>query len=185
MYISCDCGAFEAELTHFPAHTVGRLICYCSDCQMYLKKLGREELLDEFGGTEIIPVYPSEVRITKGKEYLVCNQLSPEGLFRWSTRCCNSPVGNIRPKFPWLGIPHNAYRAGQDPECLERLGPVRSRIYGRDATGEPPFEISEKLGLKDALTVIPFVIRGFVGGKHKRSPFFKEGWAPIVQPRSL
>ncbi|MBM1813589.1 DUF6151 family protein [Pseudosulfitobacter pseudonitzschiae] len=185
MYISCDCGAFKAELTHFPAHTPGRLMCYCSDCQLYLKKLGRAELLDAFGGTEIIPVYPSEIRVTKGEEHLVCNRLSPEGLFRWSTGCCNSPVGNIQAKFPWFGILHNAYRAGDDPECLERLGSVRSRIYGRDAIGEPPFDISGKLGLKDALKVMPFLIRGFVGGKQKPSPFFKEGWEPTVQPRLL
>lgn len=185
MRISCDCGAFQAELTHFPAHSPGRLMCYCNDCQRYLEKLGRPELLDAYGGTEIIPVYPSEMRIIQGQEQLVCNQFSPKGLFRWSTRCCNSPVGNIRPKFPWFGILHSAYRA-VDPGCLERLGPVRSRVFGRYASGEPPFPISNGLGFRDLLTVLPFLLRGKLGGKARNSPFLaSDQISPIVPPRLL
>jgi hypothetical protein len=185
MQVRCDCGAFQAELTDFPNHTPGRLMCYCSDCQRYLEKLGRQDLLDAYGGTEVIPVYPSEIRIIQGQEQLVCNQLSPDGIFRLSTRCCNSPVGNIRAKFPWFGILRNAYLAA-DPECLERLGPVRSRIYGRDAKGAPPFHISPKIGFKEMLTVLPFLVRGAFGGKSKNSPFFKaDNVSPIVPPRLL
>ncbi len=92
MHARCDCGAFEAELTHFPAHSPGRLMCYCDDCQRFLEKLGRPELLDAYGGTEVVPVYPCEIHIIRGREQLVCNQLSPKGLFRWSSRCCNSPL---------------------------------------------------------------------------------------------
>lgn len=185
MRISCDCKAFQAELTHFPTHSPGRLMCYCGDCQRFLEKLGREDLLDPYGGTEIVPVYPSEIRILQGQEHLLCNQLGPKGLFRWSTQCCNAPVGNSRARFPWFGILHSAYRAA-DPDCLERLGPVRSRIFGRDARGAPPFAISDRIGFRDALTVLPFVLRGKIGGKHKRSPFFKaDGISPIVAPRLL
>lgn len=185
MRIQCDCGAFQAELTHFPAHSPGRLMCYCADCQRFLERLGREDLLDPHGGTEIVPAYPSEIRILRGKDLLVCNQLAPEGLLRWSTGCCNSPVGNTRAGFPWFGILHSAYRAA-DPECLGRLGPVRSRIYGRDAKGEPPFPISGRLGVKDMLSVLPFVIRGFIGGKQRHSPFFEpDNVTPIVPPRPL
>lgn len=185
MRIQCDCGAFQAELTHFPSHSPGRLMCYCADCQSFLEKIDRKDLLDAYGGTEVIPVYPNEIRILKGEDQLVCNRLSPQGLFRWSTCCCNSPVGNAQPKFPWFGILHNAYRAA-DPECLSRLGPVRSRIYGRDAKGEPPFPISRKLGFKDMLTVLPFLAKGFLGRKHKHSPFFNsDNVTPIVTPRLL
>lgn len=185
MRVRCDCGAFQAELTHFPAHSAGRLVCYCSDCQRYLEKLGRPDLFDAYGGTEIIPVYPSEIRIIKGQEQLVCNQLSPDGLFRWSTRCCNSPIGNIQAKFPWFGILHSVYLAA-DPECLERLGPVRSRIYGRNAQGAPPFPISRKMGLEDMFKVLPFIARGVLGGKYKGSPFFRtDNVSPIARPRLL
>lgn len=185
MRISCDCGAFQAELTRFPDHTPGRLMCYCKDCQKFLEKLGRQDLLDAYGGTEIIPVYPSEIRIIQGQDQLVCNRLSPNGLFRWSTRCCNSPIGNTKAKLPWFGILHNAYRAA-DPAALDRLGPVRSRIYGRDAKGSPPFPIANKIGFKDTLTVLPFLARGMIGRKYKPSPFFADDHvSPIVPPRLL
>ena len=185
MRIQCDCGGFQAELTHFPAHSPGRLMCYCADCQRFLEKIERKDLLDAYGGTEVVPVYPSEIRILQGEDLLVCNRLSPQGLFRWSTRCCNSPVGNGQPKFPWVGIFHSACRAA-DPGCLDRLGPVRSRIYGRDAKGAPPFPISRKIGFKDVLTVLPFVAKGFLTGKHRHSPFFQaDNVTPIMPPRLL
>lgn len=185
MKIQCDCGAFQATLTHFPDHSPGRLMCYCRDCQSFLNRLGREDLLDAYGGTEVIPVYPGEVRIDQGSDQLICNQLSPKGMYRWSTRCCNSPVGNMRPGFPWFGILHSAYRAA-DPEALERLGKVRSRIFGRDAKGEPPFAISRKIGVRDAMVVLPFVLKGKIGGKHKNSPLLAEDQkTPIVPPRLL
>lgn len=185
MRIQCDCGAFQAELTSFPAHSPGRLICYCADCQHFLEKIGREDLLDAYGGTEVVPVYPSEIRILEGEECLVCNRLTPKGLFRWSTRCCNSPICNVRPRFPWVGIFHSVYRAA-DPECLDSVGPVRSRIYGRDAKVQPPFPISERIGVRDMLIVLPFVAKGFISGKHNHSPFFEaDNVTPIVPPRLL
>jgi hypothetical protein len=160
-------------------------MCYCSDCQRYLTKIDREDLLDANGGTEVIPVYPNEIRILQGEEHLVCNRLSPQGLFRWSTKCCNSPIGNTQPRFPWFGVFHSALRAA-DPDCLNRLGPVRMRVHGRDAKGEPPFPISPTLGFKAMLAVMPFVAKGFIGGKHRHSPFFQsDGLTPIAATRLL
>ena len=183
MMIQCDCGAFQAELTHFPAHTPGRLVCYCRDCQTYLERLGREDLLDSHGGTEIVPVYPAEIRITKGQDQLICDRITPKGPFRWSTRCCNSPIGNTRPGFPWAGLFHSVFRAA-DPAMLERLGPIRSRIQGRDARGNPSFPIAASIGFKDMLTVLPFLARGKIAGKHRNSPFFgPDHVTPIIPPR--
>ncbi|WBU59167.1 DUF6151 family protein [Paracoccus albus] len=185
MQIQCDCGAFKANLTNFPANSPGRLMCYCDDCQHYLEKIDREDLLDAYGGTEVIPVYPSEISIAQGREQLVCNQLSRKGLYRWSTRCCNSPIGNIKVGFPWLGIFHSAVRAA-NPDYAEKLGPVKSRISGRYAKGEPPFKIASKIGFKDMLTVLPFVVKGKLTGKHKNSPLFEaDNSTPIVPPRQL
>lgn len=185
MKISCDCGSFTAELTHVPGHTPGRLVCYCRDCQSYLERLGRGDLLDPYGGTEVIPAYPSEVRFTSGTNQLVCNRLTADGLYRWSTRCCHSPIANTRPGFPWAGFLHNTLRAG-DTDNLDRLGPVRSRIHGRDAKGQPPFRISDKIDLRDMLTVFPFLLKGKLGGKGKNSPFFKaDGVTPIFAPHLI
>jgi hypothetical protein len=185
MTISCDCGAFEAKLTEFPNNTPGRLACYCKDCQAYLNKIGRSDVLDEFGGTEVIPAYPKDVELVKGTENLKCSRLSPNGLHRWSTTCCNSPIGNTRPGFPWVGFYHSAYKA-KDPNALNSLGDIRSRIFGRDAKAGAPFEISNKISFKAMLAVTPFIIKGKIKKMSESSPFYEaDGKTPIREPELL
>ena len=186
MQIQCECGAFHAELTAFPRNTPGRLACYCDDCQTYLHYLGRADLLDSAGGTEVIPVYPAEMKLTQGREFLQCTRLAPNGLLRWSTTCCNTPIANTRPGFPWLGILHKPYTV-KDAQYLEKtLGAVKSRIKGRFARGTPPEGTSANIGFKDAFTVLPFLLKGRILGKAKPSPFLKEdGVTPIVPPYVL
>lgn len=185
MIIQCDCGAFKAELTGFPKNTPGRLVCYCADCQAYLQKLGRAEHLDAHGGTEVIPVYPDEFKILSGADKLQCNRLTKKGLNRFSTTCCNSPIANCVAGFPWVGVLHSAYTAS-DAGSLERLGPIRSRIMGKSATGSPPFKIAAKLDFKAFLAVFPFMLKGKLFGKARNNPFFEaDGKRPITEPKLL
>lgn len=185
MKIQCDCGKFQALLKHFPKASPGRLVCYCDDCQSYAKKIGREDILDEFGGTEVIPAYPNDFVIQEGKEHLKCFKLSPKGLHRWTAACCNTPIVNTMPKFPWLGIPRNVY-TNADSNALAAFGKVRSRIKGKFKTGDAPFKISDDLGFMDALTVIPFIAKGFIFKKFSSSPFLKDdGKTPMSEPHYL
>ena len=85
--LRCDCEKFKAELSNFPKNSAGRSVCYCDDCQTFLHYLKRSELLDVNGGSEIIPVYPSDFKIIQGKNLLACVRLSPKGPFRWYTSC--------------------------------------------------------------------------------------------------
>lgn len=185
MKIQCDCGAFSAELNHFPQNSPGRVACYCDDCQRYLEKIKRSELLDTYGGTEIIPVYPADFKILSGKEKLKCNRLTPNGIDRWSTNCCQTPIANTKGKFPWVGINHKAYQNGDGPS-LESLGEIKSRIFGKYKKGEPPFKVSEKMKLADAFVVLPFILKGFIGKKTKGSPFYQgDGVTPAIKPSLL
>ena len=122
----------------FPNNTPGRLVCYCIECRTFLEKINRTDLLDNFGGTEIIPAYPNEIEITLGKERLKCICLTETGTYRWTTTCCNSPIANTKGVFPWAGIIHSAYTA-QDAAALEKLGKIRCRVFGRDALANAPF----------------------------------------------
>lgn len=185
MQISCDCGEFKAELAAFPKNTPGRLACYCKDCQAYLNRIERSDVLDEYGGSEIIPVYPNELKILQGKESLKCYRLSRKGLFRWTAGCCNSPLFNTKPGFPWTGIFHTAY-TNSDPTVLQSLGAIKSRIFGRDATGQPPFKIANTLNVKAMLCVMPFVIKGKLLNKSRGSDLFEsDELTPIVKPEIL
>jgi hypothetical protein len=186
MQIQCECGKFRAELKAFPKNTPGRLLCYCDDCQSYLHHLKRGDLLDKNGGTEIIPAYPADVQIVSGREELKCTRLSDKGMFRFSTACCNTPIANLRPGFPWAGFLRRVYTV-KDPAKLDQaLGPVRSSIMGRYAKGTPPAGTPRTFNLKGFVTVMPFILKGKILKKHKRSPFFTEdGRAPIVSAHLL
>lgn len=179
MKIQCDCGSFQAELVDAPKSSPGRLVCYCDDCQKFANDLGRTDVLDEFGGTQVVPAYPSEVSFLVGESNLCYSRVTRNGLYRYSTSCCNSPIANTRPNFPWAGIFHSAYTAA-DPNALAKFGEIRGRIMGKFAKSDPDFEISDKISLRDMLTVLPFVVKGKLFGKHKHSPFFEtDGTTPI------
>jgi len=185
MNISCDCGKFKASLTAFPKNSPGRLVCYCLACRTYLEKINRKDLLDEYGGTEIIPAYPNEIEITRGKDLLKCNCLKKTGTYRWTTTCCNSPIANTKGVFPWAGIVYSAY-TNEDSAALEKLGVVRCRVFGRDALKNAPSNISNSIKLKDLLVVIPFVVKGKILRKGYNSPFLgSDNATPISSPEVL
>lgn len=181
MQIQCECGAFRAQVRNFPRNTPGRLACYCDDCQTFAHQLNRADLLDSAGGTEVVPVYPADLQIVAGRDVLKCLRLSPDGLYRWYTSCCNTPVANMRPGFPWVGMVNRVFTV-QDAGYLERtFGAVKSRIMGRYARGTPPSGTAEKIDFKGFMTVLPFIIKGVLTGRAKGSPFFAEdGRTPIV-----
>lgn len=187
MEIQCQCGKFRAKLKGFPDSSPGRLVCYCDDCQTYLRYLQRTDLLDSNAGTEVIPAYPADVEILLGKEHLKCTRLSPAGTFRFSTSCCNTPIANTRPGRPWTGFLRCVYTAGGDADGLDQLlGPVRSRIMGQYAAGTPPAGTPKKFSLRALMSVMPFMVKGKLLGKAKPSPFFAaDGITPIVAPHVL
>ncbi|HVK60237.1 MAG TPA: DUF6151 family protein [Bdellovibrionales bacterium] len=184
MEIQCECGKFRAELTGFPRNTPGRLKCYCDDCQAYLHFLNRADLLDEHGGSEVIPAYPSEFKLIAGKELLKCTRLIPAGMFRFSTTCCNTPIVNTDPKRPWAGI-HRRMFTAKDPLQLDKaLGPVKSSIMGKFAKGTPPAGTPQKFDFKGMTVVMPYLLKGMILGKAKGSPFFENGQS-VATPKVL
>ena len=184
MEIQCECGKFRARLKAFPRNTPGRLVCYCDDCQAYLHHLKRDDLLDAHGGTEVIPAYPADVEILSGREHLKCTRLTPNGTFRFSTSCCNTPVANTRPNYPWAGFLRCVYTAMDAHQLDQALGPVRCRVMGRYAKGMPPAGTHAKFNLKAFIPVMPFILKGVLLKKSRPSPFFAEdGRTPIVTPQ--
>jgi hypothetical protein len=60
--LSCSCGDVRGLVTSVSPNTVNRVVCYCDDCQAFLHHLGRAELLDAQGGTDIIQIAPASAR---------------------------------------------------------------------------------------------------------------------------
>jgi hypothetical protein len=144
--------------------------------------LGRSDLLDDNGGTEIIPVFPSAVKIMIGKEKIQCTRLSPQGLFRFSTTWCKTPVAFRSPGLPLVGIPARMFSV-TDSEILDRtLEPVKSRMMAQFAYGNVPKQASKKLQTRDVSFLLPFLAKGKLLGKSKPSPFFESDGRTSIAP---
>src|SRR5262249_2209217 len=106
----CRCGEVRGRLASASPGTVNRVICYCDDSQALAHLLGRADLLDVRGGSDIVQVAPASITFEQGQHRIAGLRLTPKGLFRWYARCCNTPVGNtISPAIPFVGISVQAF----------------------------------------------------------------------------
>src|ERR1700742_3028554 len=103
--LQCRCGQVRGHLTNASSETVNRIVCYCDDCQAFLHHVGRADLLDAHGGTDIVQVAPASLTFRSGAEHIVGLRLTSKGLYRWYANCCKTPLGNsMKPAVPFVGI---------------------------------------------------------------------------------
>src|SRR4051812_35280295 len=105
--LRCACGAVQGVAGPLTRAFNRRFVCSCADCQAFAIFLGTpEKMLDEFGGSEIVPIHPARIRFSAGVEYLGCVRLSDDGMRRWYTLCCKTPVANTHPRnrLPFAGV---------------------------------------------------------------------------------
>ncbi|PCC75393.1 hypothetical protein SAMN02745121_03880 [Nannocystis exedens] len=185
--LRCRCGAVRGVLSEASPRSGIHAVCYCRDCQAFARWLGGEGLLDAAGGSEIFQTAPAQITLQTGQEQLRCVRLSAEGLHRWYVDCCRTPVANTMgdPRVPFAGL-LVPFIAADAPARERALGPVKARLFGRDATGPTPPGTPEKM----AVTAIPRVLwllgRGFVRRGAQPSPFFAPGAKlPRVTPQVL
>lgn len=182
MNIQCECGKFRAALNDFPKNSPGRFKCYCDDCQSYLHHIQRADLLDECGGTEIIPAYPRSIEVLSGQEHLQCIRLSEKGMYRFLASCCRTPICNTAPGRPWAGIHRRVYPTKELDAAYPK---VTSSIMGKYAKGTPPPGTPKTFDFNGMKIVMPYLLRGKFTGKAKHSPFFKRDGKPIAEVKVL
>lgn len=85
--VSCRCSGVRARVANPSPARANHMLCYCSDCQAALHHLGRTDLFDGHGGTDIVQVAPSALSFDRGFERIVGLRLTPKGLFRWYATC--------------------------------------------------------------------------------------------------
>jgi hypothetical protein len=117
---------------------VNGVVCYCDDCQAFAHQLGRADLLDANGGSDIIQVAPASLKFVQGQHRIVGLRLTPDGLFRWYADCCRTPVGNtVTPAIPFVGIiAHMFHGVAQHPDDV--FGKPIGAIMNKYAIGNPP-----------------------------------------------
>jgi hypothetical protein len=148
--------------------------------------LGRAgDILDAQGGTDVIQTLPARILITEGREMLACMRLSKNGLLRWDTTCCNTPIGNTLAnfRFSFVGLIHNCLENGGVP-LDSSFGPVRMWINTRSAKGAAAPRSSGVI--PGILGLLGMVARARINGSYKRTAFFSVATgAPIAAPTVL
>lgn len=167
--LRCRCGEVAGRVKDPAPQSVNRVICYCDDCQAFVHHLGRADLLDEHGGSDVVQVAPSSLSFQRGAERIVGLRLSPKGPYRFYTSCCQTPLGNmVSPALPFIGIVAQGF---QGATADDSFGKPIGRIYGQYAIGSAPAG-SDKLNLRLMLRVIRLMLGWRLGGKAWPHPFF-------------
>jgi hypothetical protein len=176
--LACRCGEVRGRVTNASPRTTNRVVCYCDDCQAFAHHLGRTDLLDAQGGTDIVQVAPASLGFARGTDRIMGLRLTPKGLYRWYTRCCHTPVGNtVGPSIPFVGIVARVFGADAD----RVFGPPRGAIMGRYAIGTPP---AGSTGWNLALyaRVLWMVLGWRLGGRAWPHPFFDRATGAPSRP---
>lgn len=180
--LTCDCGKVQLAIAARPRPPQGnRVICHCNSCRAFARVLGRADILDAGDGTDILQFGSDRLSITRGKEHIAALRLSPNGLARWYTACCTTPLGNTgpSPRYPFFGaITHGI--ADKDA-----LGPVKARVNipkGKALPASLPPGTGSTAGV--FLSIGRIMFGGWLTGAQKRHPFFPGG-KPLVEPRVI
>ena len=172
----CDCGDVEFALATVKGT---RCICYCEDCRAFLTHLGRQEITDQAGGTDLFQTTPDRLELSKGSDNLACLRLSKKGPLRWYTTCCNTPVcntGAIRA----LPLATLLVRSFDDQNAV---GPVIAHVNLKGATSRVE-GATGSLG-KFVRRFLGSALIALVSGRYRKTPFFNKDGKPVVKPKRL
>jgi len=180
--VRCRCGEVRGIVADASPQTVNRITCYCDDCQAFAHQLGRADLLNKQGGSDIVQVAPAALSFTQGQNRIVGLRLSPKGLHRWYASCCNTPVGNtLSPAVPFVGLFAQAF---DTPNLDDVVGAPTGALQGKFATGEPPAG-STGLNLSVLLRAVGRVLGWRLGGRTWPHPFFDRQTRAPLYPETV
>ncbi len=185
--LRCRCGRVRGVARDVAPSAGFRFVCYCRDCQAFARCLGRPDVLDAAGSTDIFHMAAGRVTLAAGTDAVRCLRFSAKVL-RWYAECCGTPLANTAgPRFPVVAVIHSFMDHAADGRSRdEALGPPLCRIFERSATGPLPPDAAAppSLGLfaLRASRILGWWWRG-VGRPH---PFFDpQTNAPLSEPRLL
>ena len=185
--LRCLCGAVRGRFTDYRAERSNRLTCYCDDCQAFARWLGRPDVLDAHGGSDIVQVAPAALHYDIGTEHLRCMRLGPKGPYRWYTACCKQPAGNTlaRTRSPIAGVVAGMIDvpAGSSLDAL--VGPSRGGGFGRFAIGGCPPGADPKVSYGLLWRMMKPLLRNWLAGRSLPSPFIRADGSPVSAPHVI
>lgn len=163
---ACQCGATQWSCRS--DRSAARLKCYCKDCQAFANHLNASKALDEHGGTDLVQTNPMGAQITKGRDNIAALRLSPKGLMRWYTTCCNTPVANTlsNPGVAFLSLMLTNAQNGAD-----QFGPVICHANTKCAHGDGAPTSDYGIG-KMMRKFAKRAVGARISGAYKDNPFF-------------
>jgi Family of unknown function (DUF6151) len=182
--IACQCGIVKGYLVCSGQENRG--ICYCTDCQAFAKYLGQDSvILDNAAGTEIVQTLAEFLHITEGKERLACIKLTDNGLLRWYSNCCNTPIANTPDNYKnaFVGLVH-ACLTGGNKALDASFGKLKMAAFTDRATSNPK---PKTYGVPSAmLRIIAMLLKARIFGAYKKTPFFDvQTGKPVAIPKVL
>lgn len=179
--LACRCGQVHGWLRGATPRAVNRVVCYCDDCQAFLHHLGRAELLDAHGGSDIVQVAPAAMAFDRGTANIVALRFSPRGPYRFYAKCCKTPLGNtVRPSMPFVGCVTELFKGAPDEAArAASFGPPVGAIFGKFAIGQVD-GAADKMGLGVLARAFRCIVGWKLGGKTWPHPYFERG---ATEPR--
>ena len=184
----CACGALRGSIRDVSPKNGHRMTCYCDDCQAFAKWLGRDDITNANGGTDIFQMAPGRVKITGDKTMIAGVRLKPDGMHRWYCKGCKTPLGNtVGPGMPFIGLITRIV----DPAVSERakdeaMGPRITHAMTSFAVGVLPPEVKEASKLKAFAKAGVFLSTWLLQGVGQPSPVFSDhAGAPYGELRVL
>lgn len=183
--LSCRCGTIRGRLKGASPKTTGRVVCYCDDCQAFLHEIGRSDLLDAHGGTDIVQVAPAALSFHAGTDRIECMRLGPKGLYRFYAGCCKTPLGNtMGPVVPYIGI--GTELLGKDAKKRDAILGQPSGEAGQKFAINGTHHGSTRMSVRFIAGVVTKVLGWKLRGKAWPHPFFeKKRKEPTVSVRTL
>jgi hypothetical protein len=133
--------------------------------------LGRAELLDQHGGTDVVQVPSNMISFDCGLEHIVAVRLSAKGMHRWYANCCRTPLGNtIEPSVPFIGMQVEVFRTADTFPVDMVFGRPRSYVMGKFSIGHVP-QASAGFPLSGTVGVISKVLGWKLSGKSWPHPY--------------
>ncbi|KZN65602.1 DUF6151 family protein [Pseudoalteromonas luteoviolacea] len=180
--VRCDCGSVNGKVAMGQRFFQNRVMCYCDDCQAFVRHLGHEKSLNKYGGTDVYQVSASQVSIVSGHEHVRCLKVTSKGVHRWYAGCCNSPIGNtINANWPLVGLISSSIVQDLD----STVGPIKGSVFCKFANQPIPKEVKGPRSHKQivAMMIIKLLIWRALG-KARPNPFYRDGKA-ISKPICL
>lgn len=184
----CACGTLRGAIRNVSPKNGHRMTCYCDDCQAFAAFLGRDDITNANGGTDIFQMAPGRVKITSDKSLVAGVRLRADGMHRWYCRECKTPLGNtVGPGMPFIGLVTRIIDSSvSESEKDAAMGPRRVHAMTSFARGVLPRDVREASKLKAFAKAGVFLSKWVLQGVGKPSPVFSEpSGAPYGELRVL